>query len=168
MSSEQIGWSRRDFVRFGIGVAAAPTLLSCGGTDPSDPRIKARPGLPTLTPTVGQTTLGLGSGGRDGWLYVPATYSALTPAALFVGLHGAGGGGAAWTSYQARAEARAMVVLAIDSRGTTWDLLTNATGPDVDFLDKALKFAFDRCRIDPARVCLGGFSDGATMRCPSD
>jgi phospholipase/carboxylesterase len=32
----------------------------------------------------------------------------------------------------------------------------------VAFLDLALHHTFERCRIDPARIALGGFSDGAS------
>lgn len=35
-------------------------------------------------------------------------------------------------------------------------------GPDVTFIDRALHWTFDRCRVDPRRICLGGFSDGAS------
>jgi len=57
---------------------------------------------------------------------------------------------------------RGMVLLIPDSRGNTWDVMLSGFGPDVAFIDRALRFTFDRCRIDPARVALGGFSDGAS------
>ena len=114
---------------------------------------------PTPTPGAGQ--LGLGDV-RDGWMYVPESYSPATAAPLFIGLHGAGGASNDWTSYAARAEARGMILLAPDSRSSTWDLVRGSFGPDVDFLDRALKHTFERTRIDPARIALGGFSDGAS------
>ena len=56
-----------------------------------------------------------------------------------------------------------MVFLAPESRGTTWDLVRNGRfGPDVEFLDQALQYTFERCRIDPTYIALGGFSDGAS------
>ena len=55
-----------------------------------------------------------------------------------------------------------MIVLAPDSREVTWDLALGGFGPDVAFLDEALQFTFDRCRVDPTRIALGGFSDGAS------
>jgi phospholipase/carboxylesterase len=114
-----------------------------------------------LPPTLGLSDLGVG-GGRDGLLYVPQSYAPDTPAPLFVALHGAGGSGASWVSYAARAEARGMILLAPDSRGSTWDAIRGAFGPDVAFLDQALQHTFDRVRIDPTHVALGGFSDGAS------
>ena len=44
----------------------------------------------------------------------------------------------------------------------TWDRVGGFFGPDVAYIDLALGITFDRCAIDPARVCLAGFSDGAS------
>ena len=159
--------SRRRFLESGLAALAAPLVARCDdyastGTPPS-PRLSARPGTPTVTPTLGLSELGIGIGtSRDGLLYVPTTYTGQTSLPLFVALHGAGGSGASWASYQARAEARGMVLLAPESRGATWDLALGSLGPDVAFLNAALRHTFDRCRIDPARIALGGFSDGAS------
>jgi phospholipase/carboxylesterase len=162
--------SRRDFVKTGLSVLAAPVLAGCGfgftdpepgDNTPTSPRLSARPGSPTETPTTGLSSLGFASG-RDGVLYVPASYSPDTPLPLLVGLHGAGGEGRNWESYYARAEARGMVFLAPDSRDYTWDLILGRFGADVEFLDGALRYTFERCNIDPARIALAGFSDGAT------
>jgi predicted esterase len=54
------------------------------------------------------------------------------------------------------------VLLAVTSRDTTWDVVNGDFGPDVDFIDRSLTFAFDRCNLDPARTGLEGFSDGAS------
>jgi phospholipase/carboxylesterase len=118
-----------------------------------------------MTPTTGLTALGLGSGlagSRDGLLYVPASYSPDTAAPLFIGLHGAGGDADNWESYPGRAEDRGMVFLAPDSRFGTWDVIQSSFGVDVEFIDRALQYTFERCRIDPERIALGGFSDGAS------
>lgn len=159
---------RRDFLRRSLGLLAAPMVSGCGFSPPDEPfgiptdRLTARPGLPTRTPELGLTSLGLG-GDRDGLLYVPTSYTPDTAVPLFVALHGAGGSGSSWESYPDRAEARGMVLLAPDSRSWTWDAVTaGAFGPDVRFLDEALRYTFERCRIDPARMAFGGFSDGAS------
>jgi len=74
-----------------------------------------------------------------------------------VGLHGAGGSSATWNSYHRRAEARGIVLPAVDSRSETWDVVAQGGfGADVLYLD--------RCRVDPARITLAGFSDGASLR----
>jgi phospholipase/carboxylesterase len=156
--------SRRRFVHSGLVALAAPLVARCSDPPtvvPPSPRLTARPGTPTFPPTLGLSALGIGTT-RDGLLYVPTTYTGDTPLPLFVALHGAGGSGASWSSYPARAEARGMVLLAPDSRRSTWDLVLGGFGPDVAFLDQALRHTFERCRIDPTRIALGGFSDGAS------
>ena len=124
-------------------------------------RFTARPGTPTAAPTSGLTQLGSGSA-RDGLLYVPESYQADRPAPLFVALHGAGGSGSFWSGHFDRAETRGMILLAPDSRSSTWDLVRSSVGPDVAFIDLALEHTFERCNIDPSRIALAGFSDGAS------
>jgi len=157
--------SRRGFLETGIGALAACALPSCDSwpeeIEAPDRLLTARPGDPTIAPTVGLSALNLGTT-RDGVLYVPESYSADTAAPLFVALHGAGGQGSDWASYYARAESRGMIFLAPDSRGSTWDLIRGQVGPDVRFLNRALLHTFERCRIDPERIALAGFSDGAS------
>ena len=159
--------SRRRFLRCTAGALASPMFLGCKsilgiGVD-HKVRLSARPGMPTKTPQVGASDLGLG-GLRDGLLYVPESYSPDTPAPLFIGLHGAGGSSVLWESYHARAEERGIVFLAPDSRSSyTWDLIAvGEVRQDVEFLDQALEHTFDRCRIDPSRIAFAGFSDGAS------
>lgn len=55
------------------------------------------------------------------------------------------------------------IVLFPDSRGRSWDMITGRRfGPDVEFLDAALAAVFSTCVVDTSRLCLAGFSDGAT------
>jgi predicted esterase len=84
------------------------------------------------------------------------------PVPLLVALHGAGSSGRAALALVAGGPPPAAVVLAPDSRGRTWDALLGGFGPDVAFLDAALAHVFARAAIDPARVVLAGFSDGAS------
>jgi len=156
--------SRRAFLETAASALVAPAVLACGGgTEPKvgDPRLTARPGDPALPATVGLMELGLGTT-RDGYLWVPPGYSSGTPAPLVVGLHGAGQSSELWNTYRNRADTRGFVLLAPDSRAATWDVVNGTFGPDVAFIDRALAFVFDRCRIDPARIALVGFSDGAS------
>ena len=60
------------------------------------------------------------------------------------------------------AEARGILLLAPDSRGRSWDVIIDAFGPDVAFLDRALAHVFERCQVDAERIGIGGFSDGAS------
>lgn len=126
--------------------------------------ITARPSAPSQGATVGYTQLNLATA-RDGYVYVPPSYASATPAPLLVLLHGASGSATDWTSamMQSLADAHGVVIVATDSRYTTWDLpQTGFYDVDVAFLNSALQFVFDRVNVDPARVVIGGFSDGAS------
>ena len=126
-----------------------------------DSRLQARPGKPTATIAPGEHLLGLGDR-RDGILRVPSRYRADTPAPFALLLHGAGGRAQRIVSLLGVADGLGVIVLAPDSRGTTWDAVQGEYGADVAFIQRALAFAFERCAIDPRRVAVGGFSDGAS------
>ena len=51
-----------------------------------------------------------------------------------------------------------MVLVAPKSESRIWNPFY---GSDLNSIDRALKRAFARCRIDPRRIAIGGFSDGA-------
>jgi len=126
--------------------------------------ITAQPGVPTLAPTLGWTSLGLETP-RDGQLYVPASYHSATPARLLVLLHGAGGSSStfATSAFTTWADNHGIVLLATDSRFPTWDVLVSGEyDEDVAFLNAALLHTFARVNIDPTLVAVGGFSDGAS------
>ncbi len=163
-------WSRREFLTTSFGALAATSLLGCGSsaTDPSppgssepDPRLTAQPGQPTKQPVLGRSFLELGDP-RDGFMFVPQSYSPDTPVPLLVALHGSASSASFWVRYEDEAEARRMVLLAPDSRSETWDLVEGTLGPDIRFIDRALAHAFDRVRVDPSRIALAGLSDGAS------
>jgi phospholipase/carboxylesterase len=54
-------------------------------------------------------------------------------------------------------------LLAPHSRAWTWDGIGGSFGPDIKFLDDTLRDVFAKYAIDPRRVSVAGFSDGATM-----
>lgn len=101
---------------------------------------------------------------KDGFLYVPDTYSQDKPAALAVMLHGAGAPAEQGLSLLQRyADAHNMILIAPASREYSWDIIaSDAFGADVIFIDQALEQAFSRYHIDPTRIAIGGFSDGAS------
>lgn len=127
-------------------------------------RLAARPGraIDGQTLSSGQLPLGLG-GERDGLLHVPPGFDARTPGPLIVLLHGAGGSARGILSrLSSFADEAGCPLLVPDSRGPTWDAIRGEFGPDVRFLDRALEFAFGRVTVDPARLVVAGFSDGAS------
>jgi predicted esterase len=54
------------------------------------------------------------------------------------------------------------IIVAPKSTGSTWDILRPGFGPDVANIDRALSAVFDAYAINPDRVAIGGFSDGAS------
>jgi predicted esterase len=154
--------SRREFAR----LIAASGLLGCGVGSPSGPggsaRLGARPGTPSGSVTPGLNRLGTGEVG-DGYVYVPASYAADTPMPLVLGLHGAGGTLTGQLDLLSpAAEASGFLLVVVNSTEHTWDGLLDGFGPDVRRIDTALERAFERCNVDPARVAVEGFSDGAS------
>ena len=110
--------------------------------------------------TEGLQALGLAAE-RDGTIYVPPDLSG--PAGLVVMLHGAGGEARkALNPFLDQAGDEELVLLAVDSRERTWDMIVGGYGPDVAFLDQALERVFAGVRIDPQRIAIEGFSDGAS------
>jgi predicted esterase len=101
---------------------------------------------------------------EDAVLYVPASYLPQSPAPLAVLFHGAGGGvSGVINAFQGRAEADGIILLATKSRDASWDItVTGEFGADIAFLDDALADVFSRFAVDPSRVALAGFSDGAS------
>jgi len=129
---------------------------------PNDGRLSARPRTGVKTAGSGQFTLGL-ERYRDAVLQLPknAGESSLP---LLVMLHGATQSAEDMFWYLGSIPDEAGVaILAPNSRDTTWD----ATGAghfaeDVNHLNRALERVFETTAIDPARVSVGGFSDGAS------
>ena len=140
---------------FGSACAAQTALGSTG-------RLRARPKPNVLTTATGTTKLLLG-GTHDGVLMIPAAVPPTAPLPLVVLLHGAGGSGDRMLARLGSAPSDAGVaVLAPDSRGSTWDGIRGPFGADVEFLDRALEHVFGSVNVDPARLAVAGFSDGAT------
>ena len=133
-------------------------------SDPARPeavaRLDARPRAAVKTTGSGSRALGLGEG-RDAILHLPPDTS--RPLPLLVLLHGAGGSGAGiLRRLSLFSDDAGLAVLSPDSRGSTWDAIRGGFGPDVTFLNRALERVFETVAVDPARIAVGGFSDGAS------
>lgn len=175
--------TRRRLLRLGLGAAAG--LLAAGlGAGPAGAQpdvdgrlgptraaasslLLARPGRPGAAGAAPGAPTGVQALGRPGeretLLYVPSGYEALRPAPLVVSLHGAGGNANHGLALlQEFAESAGFLLLATSSRGRTWDVVLGGYGPDVTATDRALGETFARYEVDPARLALAGFSDGAS------
>jgi phospholipase/carboxylesterase len=134
------------------------------GNAHEEERLKARPvAKATETAPVGLRSLDLRPT-RDGYLYVPATYQAERPVPLALLLHGAGEDARDGLALlRAQADAAGLILLAPTSREYTWDLLVSRRyGPDIAGIDQALDHTFSSYTVDPKRVAVGGYSDGAS------
>jgi phospholipase/carboxylesterase len=125
-------------------------------------RLEAKPGTPGGGGTAGLHRLKLRSK-REALLQVPETAIGKS-AVLAVMLHGAGGNAEHGLGIlNGAGSAAGLIVLAPESRKASWDIISDAQyGPDVCFIDECLQDVFSRYAIDPARIALGGFSDGAS------
>jgi predicted esterase len=125
--------------------------------------LSARPLQVTEESPTGLQKLDIG-GKRDSYLFVPDTYTSTHPRPLVLLLHGAGGHAHDGLRMLLHlADHAGLILLAPASHSTTWDIITNrAYGPDRDLADRALAHVFAHYAIDPERVAIGGFSDGAS------
>jgi phospholipase/carboxylesterase len=101
----------------------------------------------------------------DGYLYIPAGYRTETPAPLALLLHGAGEDARdGLAQLRGQADEAGIILLALSSRGPTWDSILDRGrhGSDIAAIDRALEHTFSRCAVDPSRVAVGGYSDGAS------
>jgi predicted esterase len=147
-----------------LALSTAAGLLGCAspvaeerGSPSAAGRIDARPSPPATAGTRGSRRIGRGT------LYVPESYDPRRAAPLIVVLHGAGGEPEGMLAViRPHADRIGAIVVAPKSVGATWDIIQATLGPDVDGLDDALEDVFSRYLIDPKRIAVSGFSDGAS------
>ncbi|HEY8583575.1 MAG TPA: PHB depolymerase family esterase [Capillimicrobium sp.] len=136
------------------GDRAAPGRLTArfDGEPPSGPGIGA--GLHRLEV----------DGGRPALLWVPAAAARGAPAPLVVAFHGAGSSATTGMRLARKlAEETGAIALASSSRGPTWDVIARGGfGPDVAAVDRLLRRVGRGLRVDPDRIAVAGFSDGAS------
>jgi len=167
--------NRRGFCTIAGGAVASLALnTACRrswASLPTDGRLKARPpapGKPSSNssllgnfPVGKQISLGLDRD-RDAILQLPKS-AGKEPLPLLLFLHGATQSAEDMFWYLASApDETGVAILAPNARETTWDAITDTFGADVEFLNSALQRVFDTVAIDPVRLAIGGFSDGAT------
>lgn len=160
---------------FGCGCASVGCQATSDGSVVEASSITARPASQKTSLSAGTRELRLG-GARDGLIRVPDVGGHLP---LVVLLHGASGRSASFLESLASViDFLPAVILAPDSAGRTWDALSTEPqtlldmvsarrrfagfGQDVRFLNNALEYVFANVAVDPERIAIGGFSDGAT------
>jgi predicted esterase len=160
--------TRRAAVVRGLQALGAGALTGCFnfGSEPIGPasdvyRLTARPGPPTLLGTPGAQFFSTTE--VNGMYYVPSTVDRSRPVPLVLFLHGALKTVDFFINgFAPGAEAAGVIVLAPFSNGQSWDAIRANFGPDPYRINAALQWMFDRWNVDPQRIVISGFSDGAT------
>ena len=120
-------------------------------------RIAARPRAVAAEAARGSHRL------ANGTLYVPRAYDPKRAAPLIVALHGAGGNPSSMIQLMTpHADRVGAIVYAPASAGSTWDIIERTIGPDVARLEQSLGSLFTGYNVDPKRIAVSGFSDGAS------
>jgi phospholipase/carboxylesterase len=156
---------RRFALTAGSAFASVAFGEACGAwtnaADGDNARLTARP-RSGVTTSLKNGLLGLGDPGRDGMIQLPSKMpEGNVP--LLVYLHGATQSSASMIRRVGPvAEALSIALFCPDSRSSTWDAIRGQFGEDVVFLNRALEHVFARLAVDPSRLAIGGFSDGAS------
>lgn len=149
-------------------LAAAPALAATRSGRLETPPPAAAPASPETRSGVLQLAGGV-------YAYLPRGMDA-GPRPLLVALHGAGGEPAnVLAAWRALADAHGIVLLIPRSVRGTWDMVEDLRsrlgaemnvqprfGKDLQAIDEALADLFARAAIDPKRIGVVGFSDGAS------
>ncbi len=146
-----------------LAACAGPPAEARVTADASAGELAARPVSEAGQP--GATGLRrLGTGARAALLYVPKGYSPSRPAPFILMLHGAGGSGEhSMELVRSYADRFGFILLAPSSRAASWDIISGRSyGADVRPIDDTLKRVFSEYAVDPKRVAIAGFSDGAS------
>jgi phospholipase/carboxylesterase len=161
--------TRRSFTRSlggGIAFSALADLLRSQTRRPQGGgaanRLRARAVAPVKSPVpAGLHSLNVRDQ-RDTQVYIPEAAAKFTKAPLVLSLHGATQGADRGISLlRAQADEFGFVLLAPASADTTWEIEEN-WGADRDNIDQSLALSFGLRDIDPARIAVAGFSDGAS------
>jgi predicted esterase len=163
--------SRRQFLATAASGSAALWTGCRNLTDPSaaDPYANEPTRLRlAVHPPIRGTPLGTDvltdANFRRAYIQVPPLYTPSNPAPLAIAFHGFGGRGTDFIgAYSDLTDASGIVLLAPHSGGQTWDAVAgDGFLDDVPFINQMLEQVWNRCVIDPNRIGLIGFSDGAT------
>lgn len=146
---------------------------------PVAPAIASGPALTATAPTTAPATADKRNGvlqlAGGAYAYLPKGLTG-APVPLLVALHGAGGQAAdVLAAYREDADSNHFILLIPQSRGATWDMIEDLMsrlgvemnvqpryGRDLKALDQSMADLFTKVAVDPARIGIMGFSDGAT------
>lgn len=159
-------WALAALLLAAAALPAAPALAV-------GPELTARPPATALAAPDKRNGILTLAGGA--YAYLPKGLTG-APVPVLVVFHGAGGQASdILTAYRADADTRGFILVIPQSKGPTWDMIVDLMGrlgvemnvqprygKDLKALDASLADLFARVAVDPARVGVMGFSDGAT------
>ena len=143
----------------------------CSGSESRDVSPRAQEGRLSAAPSPKVDAGGLPAGvhrlpappGPRPILYVPRSVRASAPAPFVLALPGAGNDVPKLIdALRPYAEDSGAIVLGVGYRSGGWDILHGGFGRDVAVIDDAMRATFRRFPIDPGRVGVAGYSDGAS------
>lgn len=139
----------------------SPSLVLTDFNEPA--RLHLHPRAPTIVTTPGVSPIWYNTDWLT-YLRVPPSYRPGHQMPLAIALHGGGGRGDFWMgSYGALTDAAGIVVIAPQSQALTWDAVQSGRfGADLTMINAVLDETFNRVDIDPSKIALIGFSDGAS------
>jgi len=155
--------TRRKFGALAGGLAWSK-LYAQALPDPPPNRMSARPGTasPATPIAPGLHPLGFRTE-RDALLYVPESSAKLDRAPLVLSLHGASrDANRGIELLRTLSDEHGFLLLAPATARGTWDIITGPGGPDAKFINRSMARIFELRKIDPARIAMAGFSDGAS------
>jgi phospholipase/carboxylesterase len=154
---------RRSFLK---SAATLTALAACGdsSTEPTKQlsSLSSRPRTVARTLQAGTTRMNIGDTSVVVELPSSALAKSVIPTLLF--MHGANRTVEPFLdAYRPIAEKYGVMVVMPYALRNTWDAIyTTGFGPDVKSIDAILTWLFGAVSVDPARLALSGFSDGAT------
>lgn len=99
---------------------------------------------------------------RDTQVYIPEAAARFAKVPVVLSLHGATQGAEHGIALlRGEADTEGFMIVAPWSRESTWDI-EDASESDFENVDRSLATSFDLRTVDPGRIAIAGFSDGAT------
>jgi len=145
-----------------LGTAAAVGAAAQRPSGKRENQLAARPRTPASAAPAGLQKLGLRAD-RDALLYIPESAAKFKSAPLVISLHGAGRNADRGIELlRTLSDQHGFLLLAPASAETTWDLEGDPRHPDVAGVNRALEKTFALAAVDPKRIAMSGFSDGAS------
>jgi phospholipase/carboxylesterase len=151
---------RRDFLQLLGGTLAVGACRRITGIEPGEARLTPRPRTVTTQLPSGVIRA---RRGLDIVAYMSETARARTAVPVMFFLHGALKTVEVFVDgFKPLCDQHGVLFIAPYSVSQTWDGIHGYFGPDVEGLNAVLEWTFQNVNVDPARLTLAGFSDGAS------